>query len=356
MRVGRVSLLPRLTLAAALLALAGLMAPASADVKEKKEAPPKLPAPRKDPPLPAVFAKKAPEGVQDLRTIQAHVKKVLAKVLPSTVGIQVGGASGSGVIVSADGLVLTAGHVSGGPDRDCTLILQDGRRLKGKTLGQNRGIDSGMIKILDKGPWPFVEMGNSAKLERGQWVLATGHPGGYKKGRTPVVRLGRVQDVNAGVVTTDCTLVGGDSGGPLFDMHGRVVGIHSRIGMLITSNMHVPVNTYKTTWDRLVAGESWGGFFGRSDRPRAYMGVLRPEKDEDTECKIAKVVPGSPAEKAGIESNDVVTRFDGKQVNSFETLQGLVAKKRIGDEVMVELRRGSETKTVKLKLGRSPGR
>jgi serine protease Do len=211
-----------------------------------------------------------------------------------------------------------------------------------------------MIKILDKGPWPFVEMGNSAKLKRGQWVLATGHPGGYKKGRTPVVRLGRVQQANSSVLTTDCTLVGGDSGGPLFDMHGRVVGIHSRIGLSIASNMHVPVDTYKTTWDRLVAGESWGGFFGGS-RPTAYLGVIRPE-EEGKGCIIAKVVPGSPAEKAGIEPNDVVTRFDGQQVNTFETLQRLVAKKKIGDEVMVELRRGKETKTVKVKLGRAPTR
>ncbi|MCL6480244.1 MAG: trypsin-like peptidase domain-containing protein, partial [Firmicutes bacterium] len=73
------------------------------------------------------------------------------------------------------------------------------------------------------------------------------------------VRLGRVQWRNENLIRTDCTLVGGDSGGPLFDMHGKVIGIHSRIGPSLATNLHVPVNTYRQTWDRLAQGEVWGG-------------------------------------------------------------------------------------------------
>jgi serine protease Do len=306
--------------------------------------------------LPPALTKPAPENLQDLRAIQNQVKKVLEKVIPCTVGLRVGGASGSGVIVSADGHVLTAGHVSGEPGRSVTIILHDGRMVKGKTLGVNKGIDSGLIKITDKGKWPFVDMGASDKLVKGQWCIATGHPGGYKKGRSPVVRVGRVVLANASVVRTDCALVGGDSGGPLFDMTGKVIGIHSRIGMSIADNVHVPVDTYRSTWDRLVASESWGGrLFGGGGRPdAAYLGVRRDA--EATDCRVGGLVPGAPAEKAGLKAGDVIVKFGGEKVADFDALTALVQKKKADDEVVIEVKRGEETKTFKVKLARAPSR
>ncbi len=305
--------------------------------------------------LPPALTKPVPENLQDLRAIQNQVKKVLEKVVPCTVGLRVGGASGSGVIVSADGYVLTAGHVSGEPGRTVTVILPDGRFVKGKTLGVNKGIDSGLIKITEKGKWPFVEMGDAAKLGKGQWVIATGHPGGYKKGRSPVVRVGRVVLANASLVRTDCTLVGGDSGGPLFDMTGKVVGIHSRIGMSIADNVHVPVDTYKSTWDRLVASESWGGgLFGGGRSNAAYLGVRRDPEAPD--CRIKAIVPGTPAEKAGLMAGDVIVKFDGRKVGAYDELVELLGKKKPEDEVTIEARRGEETKTFKLRLAKVPSR
>src|SRR5207248_6192434 len=119
---------------------------------------------------------------------------------------------------------------------------------------------SGLIKITENGKkWPFAEMSDSAKLKKGQWCLSLGHPGGFRRGRAPVVRLGRVLKFDTTLIQTDCTLVGGDSGGPLFDMEGKVIGIHSRIGGAITANVHVPADTYTETWDRLVKGEALGG-------------------------------------------------------------------------------------------------
>src|SRR5207248_3919802 len=146
----------------------------------------------KDKPLPAVFSKANPENVADLKAVQEHVKEVVARVLPATVCIRVGGSSGSGVIVSADGYVLTAGHVSGEPGRDVTVIMPDGKTHKGKTLGGNGTIDSGMVRLNDKGPWPFVEMGKAADMKKGDWCVVTGHPGGFRPGRSPVVRVGRI--------------------------------------------------------------------------------------------------------------------------------------------------------------------
>src|SRR5262245_12340543 len=199
---------------------------------------------------------KEPTSIKELKELQSRVQDVYKKVTPAIVGIQIGGASGSGVIVTEDGYVLTAGHVSGKPDSECTVIFPDGKKVKAKSLGQNRGIDSGMIKITETGSYPYVEMGESKALQKGQWVVSLGHPGGYIDGRTPVLRLGRIITANDNLIQTDCTLVGGDSGGPLFDLDGKVVGIHSRIGPTITFNIHVPVSTYRETWDDLVAGKS----------------------------------------------------------------------------------------------------
>jgi serine protease Do len=230
--------------------------------------------------LPPVFDKVAPENLDDLREMEKHVQKVLAKVMPAVVGVQVGPGQGSGVIVNEDGTILTAGHVSGNPKQDALVILPGTKKHKGKTLGRNTGIDSGMLKIADNGKYPFVEMGKSADLKVGQWVIAIGHPGGFRENRTPVVRVGRILALHPIAIRTDCTLVGGDSGGPLFDMQGRLIGINSRIGSVITENVHVPIDTFQETWDRLALGESWGGQLGQVETVRSAGGKVVFEKKD----------------------------------------------------------------------------
>lgn len=294
---------------------------------------------------PAALDLPVPRSVQDLRAIQERVKKVVVKVTPATVGIRFGSSAGSGVIVSKDGYVLTAGHISGEPDRTVTLIFPDGKRVKARTLGSERGVDSGMLKITDKGDWPFVEMGDSSKLKKGDWCLALGHPDGFKPGRTPVLRLGRVLSHGQRTVRTDCALVGGDSGGPLFDLDGKVIGIHSRIGSGLTFNIHVPVGAYRTNWDRMVKGEVWGGGFSGP-----YIGVhLNPDAKE---CQIVEVEKGSPAEKAGLHPEDVVLRCGKKKIEDLDDLIGLIRRHKPGDELSLEVRRGTEILTLKVTVGK----
>jgi serine protease Do len=311
---------------------------------------PGLPDFTKDKPLPDVFDKKYPDGIQDLKTIETHVKEVLKKVIPATVCVQVGQSSGSGVIVSEDGMILTAGHVSDKPGLEVTVIMPDGKKLQGKTLGHNTGIDSGMMKITDEGKYPFVEMGKSADLKKGTWVITTGHPGGYHPGRSPVVRVGQILEVQLskrmGYIRTDCTLVGGDSGGPLFDMQGRVIGIHSRIGGQITSNMHVPIDTFRETWDRLVASEKFDG----SEVGEPYFGIGLDQVDND--CIIGEVKGNSPAAKAGLKEGDIVKKFDGKEVENKEALREMFEKKKPKDEVMFEIQRGEEVLKLKVVVGK----
>lgn len=292
-----------------------------------------------------------PETVEDLRAIQGQVEKVLEKVMPSIVGVKIGPFQGSGVIVRKDGTVLTAGHVSSPAGQEVNLIFPGGKTVKGKTLGADAAMDSGMIKIVPEGDWPTVEMGQSDELKPGQWCIACGHPGGFKQGRSPVVRLGRILKNGSKLIVSDCTLVGGDSGGPLFDMHGRVIGIHSRISGSILVNVHVPVNAYRDHWDRLAKGEVWNDqlelFDLADDEP--WLGVRGDPDAKD--CTINHVLRGSPAEKGGLKPNDVVKKFDGHKVQNFTELTSLIHKKKPGDEVALVVQRGDETLRLRMVLG-----
>jgi len=303
------------------------------------------------PPAPAALNQRVPENVDDLRNLEKQVKTVVEKVTPAVVGLEIKGSSGSGVIVSEDGYIITAGHVSNTPGLDVTVIFPDGTRKKGKSLGMSKYMDSGMVKLNDEGKYPYCEMGSSADLKKGQWVISIGHPGGFKKGRTPVVRLGRIQELAETLIRTDCTLVGGDSGGPLFDLDGKVVGIHSRIGATIATNIHVPVDTYRDTWDRLAKGDVIGTRLGvkpPDDTPAAYLGLTFGDKTQ-----IDKIDDDSPAAKAGFKVKDVVTAFDGSKIETLEELKAKLGKKKPGDEVTLEVRRGDgETLNLKVKLGK----
>ena len=301
--------------------------------------------------LPAIFDKSAPENVADLKAIQEHVAKLVEKIKPAIVSVRIGASFGSGVIVSKDGYVLTAGHVSGTPGRDVVVYLDNGKTAKGKTLGGNHGLDSGLIKITTEGDWPFVEMGDSQKLKTGQWCLVGSHPGGFKPGRTAPIRLGRVLKVNDTTLTTDCVIVGGDSGGALFDMHGRVVGINSRIGQALTANMHVPVNPFRDNWEKMAKNEVWGGKLGApAAKSGPFIGVQTDPNGK--ECVLLAITPGSPAEKAGLKANDVIVKFDDKEVADAAALPKLIQAKKAGDKVVLEIRRGEETLNVTVEIGK----
>jgi len=321
------------------LLIAGLLAPAAqaAETKDGDK-------------LRALLEGGVPQNVEDLRLLERRIQEIARKVSPATVGVRVGGAQGSGVIIDKEGHVLTAAHVVGKPGRTATFVFPDGSTVTGKTLGAYRTIDAGLMKITSdkKKSWPYVEMGKSTDLKQGQWCLATGHPGGFQRGRTPVLRLGRILAHDKSKIITDCTLVGGDSGGPLFDLDGRVIGIHSRIGGVITANVHVPVDGYRDDWDRLAKGEEWGALPGHNRGP--FLGVVADRTAD--EAKISEVFPGSPAAKAGLKPGDIVTRFDGKAVEKFTDLALAVSKKKPGDKVEVAVRRGDETLKLMVTIGR----
>ena len=292
----------------------------------------------------------APSGVSDLRAMQGHVRKLFEQVKKCTVGVQVGPAWGSGVIVSKDGYVLTAAHVAGQPNRECKVTLADGSEVDGRTLGLFRTLDAGLMKITKPGDYAFATLGDSNELREGQWCIAMGHPGGYQSERGAVLRLGRVLHVDDEAITTDCTLVGGDSGGPLFDMDGHVIGINSRIAERLVHNMHVPVNAFNANgaWDRMTKGQMWGHLPGHAP----YLGAVG---DPDSKfAKIASVKPKSPAERYGLQIGDIVTAFDDREIRDFAALKQAVDDCQPNESVVLKIRRGDELMTKRVRLDRRP--
>jgi serine protease Do len=159
-------------------------------------------------------------------------------------------------------------------------------------------------------------------------------------------------DVQKTFLRSDCALVGGDSGGPLFDITGLVIGIHSRIGARITDNIHVPVDLYRTDWDKIAKGETIGGGNPFANPNMPYLGI---ERDPDSDaCKVARVQPDTPADKAGMKADDVIVKFDGQDVNNFNDLLNVMVRKKPGDEVEVVVKRGDDNVTLKVKLGKRP--
>jgi serine protease Do len=281
------------------------------------------------------LAKLAPESLDDLQSIQSAIQQTVKKAFPATVGVEVGERLGSGVIVTADGFVLTVGHISGGPGRDAFAVLPSGRVLRAKTLGALQSADAGMIKIVEPGPWPHVDLGNSSALNPGAWCVTLGYPRGFRNNHTPTVRAGRVISVGSDI-WTDCPLIAGDSGGPLFDLQGRVIGIHNGIDDPLVDNYHTPVDVFRNSWSQLTAGE-------RGSEPvRGGPALGLSGETQSNGCRVVKIAPGGSAEKAGVMLDDVVTHLSGESVDSIEALQVIVGKHKVGAQVTLSMIRAGQ--------------
>jgi serine protease Do len=198
-----------------------------------------------------------PKDIGELKAIQARIEQVAAKLIPCTVVVRIGESQGSGVVVSKDGYVLSAGHVVGKPGQKATFIFADGKTLHGTTLGLDRDTDAGLLKITDSGQWPSVEMRKPGNVQPGTWCVTLGHPLGPQEGRPPVVRAGRVLQSRGTTFQTDCTIVAGDSGGPVVDLEGKVIGINSRINApMPTMNFHVAIDAFHLSWDQMLKGDA----------------------------------------------------------------------------------------------------
>jgi serine protease Do len=279
-----------------------------------------------------------PQNVEDLRHIEAQVREVAHACRDATVSIVMLGGSGSGVIVSKDGYILSAGHVVVEPGRTARVTLSDGKVVSAKALGVNNIMDSALLKIIDEGTYSFRPIGTSGNLQPGQWVFALGHPLGLQPGRPAVLRIGRLLPRFDRFLRSDCTLVAGDSGGPLFDLEGNVVGIHSRISTPTDFNMHTPVDTYIKTWDHLEAAEKIG------DVPRPVIGV--DGRDDGRGFRVVEVIEPGPAKDAGIEVNDFIVAIEEQPTRTRNDVIAVLSEHHAGDEVQITLVRDGKRMTV----------
>ena len=293
-------------------------------------------------------------SIEELKERERKVKKVVSELMPTVVAV-VGNdqpATGSGVIINEDGLIMTAGHVTEAAGKELTIIFPDGRSVKGESLGANRTRDAGLARITEEGKWPFAKIGDSKKAKLGEWLIAMGHPGGYDLNRSPPIRLGRlISSGSMGMLRTDCTLVGGDSGGPLFNLEGEVIGIHSSIGGSLAENRHVPSSVFKAGWDRMLAGEIWGslGMMAAGVNPdRPMLGVRM--NDSNGQVTVDKVFPNSPAKRAGIEDGDVILKIDGIAAEQMSDVVDQVSSSSAGDVLEVQIMRDNKEQSFKVKL------
>lgn len=297
------------------------------------------------------YSSAQPPTLEQLNEVQAAIERVAQENMDACVAIFDGSGIGSGVIVSPDGLILTAGHVMTTDYPEYEVYFPNGKSALATRLGRNLDIDSGMIKLQGDN-WPHVKLGSSDALKKGDWVVSLGHSGGFELGRKPPVRSGRLLDVRGHQLITDAVLIGGDSGGPLFNLDGELVGIHSSIGDAVSQNRHARIEEFLQDWDRLKRGESWGALPELVAKAvptgKAKLGVTLDLTSD--RAKINFVKRGSAASRIGLRPNDVVIQFDGEIITDGRHLIRAVQKHVPADTCFIKIDRDDTILELEVRL------
>nr|WP_255586872.1 Do family serine endopeptidase [Hephaestia mangrovi] len=274
---------------------------------------------------------------------------------------------GSGFIISPDGYVVTNNHVisagaKGATVDEITVTMTDGKEYKAKLIGHDDTADLAVLKIQG-GPFPFVKFGDSKGARVGDWVIAIGNPFGIGSSVTAgiISALHRTTDLGGydRFIQTDASINRGNSGGPMFDMKGQVIGINSQIlspsGGNVGIGFAIPAEEAKPVVDTLMKGESVKrGYLGvaiqpMSDDIAASLGI-----DKNTGGLIASVTPDGPAKKAGFQPGDVVTKVNGQPVTADQSLSYLVAALQPGTRVPFDVLRNGKHITLTATLDTRP--
>ena len=255
---------------------------------------------------------------------------------------------GSGFIIDPSGFIVTNNHVIENSDQ-ITVTLNDGSTLPAKVVGRDLKTDLALLKVVPKKPLPAAHFGDSDKTRIGDWVIAIGDPFGIGSTVTAGIVSARNRDINAGpyddFIQTDAPINRGNSGGPLFDMDGNVIGINSAIfspsGGSVGIGFSIPSNLAKDVVAQLrqygVARRGWIGvrIQGVSDEVAEAMHLPTTQG-----ALVADVTPSGPAAKAGLAKGDLVTGFDSKPITDSRTLPRIVAATPIGKTVNIDVLRG----------------
>jgi serine protease Do len=265
---------------------------------------------------------------------------------------------GSGFIISNDGLILTNAHVVEDA-AELVVRLADKREFKGKVLGTDKLTDVAVVKI-DAKDLPALRLGSSDKLRVGEWVAAIGSPFGLESSVTAGIVSAKSRNLPddrlVPFIQTDVAVNPGNSGGPLFNMAGEVVGINSQIfstsGGYMGLSFAIPIDLAVKIKDQLVKdgkvsrGRLGVGIQGMDQALAETFGLKSPQG-----ALVSKVEPGLAAAKAGLKEGDVILEFDGKPLKDSAELPALVAESRPGAEVKLKIWRDRAEKTLELKVG-----
>ena len=302
--------------------------------------------------------------------LEARVQKAVAMVDSTVVSvINSSGGAFSAVIVSPEGHVLTAAHATN-PGEHYQVRLADGRQFQARGMGEEPVLDMALIQIKEPKDLPFAEMGWSAALLAGQPCISISHPGEPVAGRGAVVRLGQIIDPVAenGMIQSSCLMEPGDSGGPLFDLQGRVIGIHSNIDLGLDQNYDVPIDQYRRFWPQLNTPKTFHtltvpvptnvGFAVEAKKhERGYFVPGKPAAEEGVMnvaagIEVVGVAADSPAEHSGLQESDRILKINGEAVTySLEVLEHLNNVHTLAlNHVDIALVRNGENQTIALEM------
>jgi serine protease Do len=269
---------------------------------------------------------------------------------------------GSGFIIDPEGYVVTNNHVIDGAD-EITVTLNDGDRHPAKLLGSDPKTDLALLKIEAGEALPYARFGDSDTTRVGDWVIAIGNPFGLGGTATTGIVSARGRDIQSGpfddFLQIDAPINRGNSGGPLFDLTGRVVGINTAIfspnGGNVGIGFAIPALQAEPVLEQLrSSGQVERGWLGVQIQAVTEDIAAGLGLDEEIGALVAEVVPGSPAERAGIRSGDVIVGIEGKEVHHLKDLTRMVADIRAGDEVKIEVWREGDREALDVVIGETP--
>ena len=270
-------------------------------------------------------------------------------------------ALGSGFIIDKKGLVVTNNHVIQGAE-DIVVTFNDKTEYKAKVVGKDPYMDLAVLEIESKEKFIPLSFGDSDKARVGDWVIAIGNPFGFGGTVTSGIISSRNRDIGLtrydDFIQTDASINQGNSGGPLFDLNGKVIGINTAIiapgaSGSIGIGFAIPSNPASKVIEQLIKyGETKRGWLGVRIQ-QVTKEIAEVEKMEKAEgALIASVAEKSPADKGGIKAGDIILEFDGKKVDTMRTLPKLVAQTKVGKKVIVKIWRNQKLISKKVILGR----
>ncbi len=263
---------------------------------------------------------------------------------------------GSGFIIDPSGYIVTNNHVIEDSDQ-ITVSLQDGTQMAAKVVGRDTKTDLALLKVTPKKPLPATKFGDSDKAQVGDWVIAIGDPFGIGSTVTAGIVSARNRNINAGpyddFIQTDAPINRGNSGGPLFDMDGNVIGINSAIfspsGGSVGIGFAIPSNLAREVMGQLrqfgVARRGWIGVRIQQVTAEIAEGLGLPTTQG---ALVAGVTDGGPAARAGLVNGDLITSFDGKPVPDDRVLPRIVADTPIGKTVNMDVLRKGRKQIIKI--------